>query len=296
MQEIIKWLRTLESLASDVYFKASEYFKHDQEFSRFLNRAAEDEAWHYHVMVSAAEHFRELHPPTPSIAIGKATEQRIEAVFHEINKKLADKTLTKEELLEALVKTEFSEWNDIFLYVVNTLQVNFREFSYAAMGIQNHKRVFEYFYEKSFEHAHKINELKQRPAIWNEKILIVEDNEPIADLLNAILNVEGDIDIVDNGLKGLKKVEKNYYKLIISDVDMPFMNGLEFYEHASKIYPNINERFLFFTGSPSTEIKTFFKKNHIEFLTKPSDIDVIQEKALSILLRNSKAPMKNKSA
>ena len=109
MQETIKWLRNLEHLASEVYFKAPEYFKHDQEFSIFLKRAAEDEAWHYHFMVSAGEHFRELHPPIPSIALGKDTEQRIESVFHGINKKLADKTLTKGELLEALVKTEFSE-------------------------------------------------------------------------------------------------------------------------------------------------------------------------------------------
>ncbi len=296
MQEIIKWLRNLEHLASEVYFKASEYFKHDQEFSKFLKRAAEDEAWHYHVMVSAAEHFREHQPPIPSIALGKGTEQRIESVFHGINEKLADKTLTKGELLEALVKTEFSEWNDIFLYVVNTLKIKFREFSYAAIKIQNHKRAFEYFYEKSFEHVDNINVLKQVSAIWNEKILIVEDDEPIADLLKAILNGEGDIDIVGNGLKGLKRVEKNYYKLIISDVDMPIMNGLEFYEHASKIYPNINERFLFFTGRPSTEITTFFKTNRIEFLTKPSDINVIQEKALNILLRSPKESMKNKLA
>ena len=290
MQEIIKWLRNLEHLASEVYFKASEHFKHDQEFSTFLKRAAEDEAWHYHVMVSASDHFREPQLPIPSIAIGKNTEQRIESVFHEINKKLADKTLTKDELFEALIKTEFSEWNDIFLYVVNTLKTNFREFSYAAIKIQNHKRAFEYFYEKTFKHVGKITQLKQIPAIWNEKILIVEDDEPIADLLKAILNDEGDIDIVGNGLKGLRRVEKEYYKLIISDVDMPIMNGLKFYEHASKIYPNINERFLFFTGRPSTEITTFFKKNRIEFLTKPSDINVIQEKALDILLRS---PLKN---
>lgn len=296
MQETVKWLKVVEHLASEVYLKASEYFKLDQEFSKFLKRAAEDEVSHYQIMINAANHLGKIEARNPYIAIGKEIKQKIESAFHEVNRKMAAKTLTKGGLIETLIKTEFSEWNDIFLYVINTLKVDFREFSHAAMKIQTHKRAFEYFCENSPEYADKIDHLKQLPAIWNEKILIVEDDEPIAELLKAILNDEGDIDIVHNGQKGLKKVENTYYKLIISDIDMPLMNGIEFYEHASKIYPNINERFLFFTGIPSPERTIFFKKNRIEFLKKPSNIDVIQEKALHILLKNPKITMKNKSA
>ena len=93
--------------------------------------------------------------------------------------------------MKPLLKQSFQKKDDIFLYVVNTLKINFREFPYVAIRIQNHKRAFEYFYEKSFEHVDNINELKQVPAIWNEKILIVEDDELIADLLKAIPMMKG---------------------------------------------------------------------------------------------------------
>ncbi len=284
MKMIIEWLIQVEHLASEVYFKASEHFSQDREFSRFLSKLSEDEAMHYHVMVSAIDHLRDLPDAPPSIILDTDTRQNIESVFYDIGRKVENRVLTKNELVDALIKTEFSEWNHLFLYVVNRLKESIREFTYAAIRIQNHKRAIEYFCESSFNFNDKIKSLKQVCPVWNEKILIVEDDIPVAELLKAILNGEGDIDIAGDGIQGLEKVRKNYYKLIISDVDMPNMDGLEFFEQARVICPAINERFLFFTGGASAETIAFFEKYGIDYLKKPSSINLIQQKALEILL------------
>ena len=108
MQDIIKWLKNLEQYAGNVYLKASEYFIRDKAFSKFLKRSAEDEAWHYHVMVSAADHFSKLDSHFSPITMGEDAKQRIESIFHEIEDKIEDRTLTKNEMLDLLIKAEFS--------------------------------------------------------------------------------------------------------------------------------------------------------------------------------------------
>ena len=42
--------------------------------------------------------------------------------------------LTREEFIECVVYTEFSEWNDLFMYVVNAMKRRFRAFVPVAVG------------------------------------------------------------------------------------------------------------------------------------------------------------------
>ncbi len=60
------------------------------------------------------------------------------------------------------------------------------------------------------------------------RILIVEDEKTIAELERDYLEIEGfDVDIANNGLKGLEMVERNEYNLIILDLMLPGMNGFD---------------------------------------------------------------------
>lgn len=68
---------------------------------------------------------------------------------------------------------------------------------------------------------------------------------------------------------------------IISDVDMPVMNGIEFYTHATTMDPTVGARFLFYTGS--TDHIDFFKEYNVRYLTKPIPINQIT-KALSTII------------
>lgn len=62
----------------------------------------------------------------------------------------------------------------------------------------------------------------------NPKILIIDDEELILTTLNADLSDNGyDITTVTNGEKDLKKLEKSKFDLLITDLSLEGMNGIE---------------------------------------------------------------------
>jgi CheY-like chemotaxis protein len=284
MKDIIQWLLKVEHVAGMAYANALKCFSGDPEFKSFLQSNADDEAWHYHVMASAAEHIRKITPEIPVIRVDADMDKRILGTLTEINNSLKEKSMSREDFLEAMAATEFSEWNDIFIYVVNYLRRSFGEFSVVAPKIQNHKRAIELYLEKFSGGFEKTSGLAALPRIWEEKILIIEDDESVSELLNAILENEGNVDIAGNGKEGYEKIEQKYYKLIISDIDMPEMDGIRLFNIVRNLYPDIGQRYLFITGDLSPERKTFFDQNHLAFLAKPSSVGKIRQNALKILL------------
>ena len=60
------------------------------------------------------------------------------------------------------------------------------------------------------------------------KILVAEDNDVNQILVRTLLESwNADIEIVENGLKALGETQKNSYDLILMDLQMPFMDGIE---------------------------------------------------------------------
>ncbi len=284
MKEIIQWLLKVEHQAGKAYSNALKRFNDDPELKAFLATNAEDEAWHYHVMASAADHLSKMTPEIPFIAIDEELNDKILGALTGINDSLKQNTLSKAQFFKAIAVTEFSEWNDIFLYVVNKLKTDFSEFSIVIPKMQSHKRAIELYLEKIIHDRDKISSLKSLPRIWEEKILIIEDDESVSELLKAILKNEGHIDIAANGKEGYDKIENKYYKLIISDIDMPVMDGISLYNTVKNLYPEIGSRYLFITGNVSPEREIFFDENNLAFLEKPAGVSALRQQALEILL------------
>ncbi len=166
---------------------------------------------------------------------------------------IENKTLTKLDLIKKIVAVELSEWNDIFLYVVNYLKEQADEFLYPAAKIQTHIKEVEYFLEKVESDPELLKKIKELPPVWTENILIVDDEEMVSYLIRSLLNREGNIDTASNGQEALKMIKNSFYKLIISDVDMPVMDGFALYEQTVTKFPSLNKRFLFITGNISEE-------------------------------------------
>lgn len=284
MKDIIKWLREIEHLANDAYSQAAMFYSNDINFKRFLEHTAEDEAWHYHVMGSAAEYLLTEPPITPAISIDEKTSNKITNYFSEMKNSIDKKTISKTELIEKIVEVELSEWNDIFLYIVNFLKDKTSEFKYPAARMQAHIKEIEYYLETIEGRPQELQKIKELPPIWIENILIVDDEEMISQLIKALLNRSGNIDIADNGYDALKLMETKYYKLIISDLDMPRMDGLTFYKEAVEKYPLASKRFLFMTGDLSAQRQTFFNEEQVKYLAKPINISQLREDAAKIII------------
>ncbi len=65
-------------------------------------------------------------------------------------------------------------------------------------------------------------------SLTKERLLVIEDDREIADLIGRYLTVEGfDVDIAYDGLQGLCFYREHRHELILSDIAMPGLNGLD---------------------------------------------------------------------
>lgn len=130
------------------------------------------------------------------------------------------------------------------------------------------------------------NELKKQTE--KQTILIVEDNLDIQDFLKDILI--GDFEILQayNGSEGLKMATAKFPDLIISDVMMPIMDGIEF---AKKIKLNTNTSHIpivILTARTSVKNKMEgFETGADEYITKPFNEDLLKTR-INNLLNNRK--------
>lgn len=73
-----------------------------------------------------------------------------------------------------------------------------------------------------------------------KKILVVDDEKLILESLRADLVHEGyEVDIAENGEEALEKLAKSPFNLVITDLIMEGMGGLELLREARKIYPHM---------------------------------------------------------
>ena len=286
MKEIADWLIGLEEIAGEVYGRASRQFQGDDKLSGFLSDLAEDEALHFHIMGSAADFLRKNGDIKQIIILDDTTKNNIESPFHRNLEMLLNDTITKDSILDCIATTEFSEWNHIFLFVVNTLKETSKEFMYIASKMQNHLQMIKDSLVSIPEGQKYVERLNIIPDVWEKKILIVDDSEPMVKLLSSLLEKEGSIDTANNGVEGLSKLKTTYYDAIISDVDMPTLDGISFYKEAHKKEPNIRKRFIFLTGSTDETHFTFIQENELRYLEKPVGMDVLK-KAVHDILRST---------
>ena len=81
------------------------------------------------------------------------------------------------------------------------------------------------------------------------KALVVEDNESLRILFQLFLqNMGFETDEAPDGSIGFKMIQRNDYDIIISDMDMPNVNGAEFYQMIAGYSPRLINRIVFATG------------------------------------------------
>ena len=150
--------------------------------------------------------------------------------------------------------------------------------------------IFQELCQDDIYHVQRIREYMASVGAENisaggeqKRILLVMDEDTVARLLKTILATEGEVDTVYNGRDALRKIESHRYDLIISGVEVPQLDGIKLYAKAKENAPDLNRRFLFFTGNLTPERLSFFGAENLRYLAKPSTISEIRETALSLL-------------
>lgn len=111
----------------------------------------------------------------------------------------------------------------------------------------------------------------------NNNILIIEDDITTVELIRRILrDEEYKIFSASDGKEGLDLFKKEKPILVILDIEMPVMNGIEFLEHL-KPEPSDSYNIIVITGHDETEyIKKTFELGVSSFLCKPLNVDIIK--------------------
>ena len=107
------------------------------------------------------------------------------------------------------------------------------------------------------------------------KILIVEDEAAIRRVLVKILSEENDtyqVQEAQDGLEGLEKIRKEDYDLVLCDIKMPKMDGVEVLEAVKKIKPEIPIVMISGHGDLDTAVNTM-RLGAFDYISKPPDLN-----------------------
>ena len=107
------------------------------------------------------------------------------------------------------------------------------------------------------------------------KILIIEDEAAIRRVLTKILSEENDtyqVEEAEDGVAGLEKIKNNDYDLVLCDIKMPKMDGVEVLEAVKKIKPEIPMVMISGHGDMETAINTM-RLGAFDYISKPPDLN-----------------------
>lgn len=113
-------------------------------------------------------------------------------------------------------------------------------------------------------------------------ILIIDDEKAIRKTLGEILSYEGyKIDEAADGEEGLKRFSQTTYDVVLCDIKMPKMDGIEFLEKAREINADVPVIVISGHGNIETAVEAV-KKGAFDYISKPPDLN-----RLLITLRNA---------
>jgi len=114
------------------------------------------------------------------------------------------------------------------------------------------------------------------------KLLIIDDERAIRSTLREILEYENyEVDDIDNGVDGLDLIKKKKYDLVLCDIKMSKMDGMEVLEQALAYSPDLPFIMISGHGTVETAIEAS-KKGAFDFISKPPDLN-----RLLITVRNA---------
>lgn len=112
-------------------------------------------------------------------------------------------------------------------------------------------------------------------------ILVIDDERSIRNTLKEVLEYENHkVELAEDGIQGLDMVQKSKYDIVLCDIKMPNMDGMEVLEKIFEIAPDATVIMISGHGNIDTAVEAI-KKGAFDFIVKPLDLN-----RLLITIRN----------
>jgi two-component system response regulator PilR (NtrC family) len=108
------------------------------------------------------------------------------------------------------------------------------------------------------------------------RILVCDDEESIREFLEIMLRKEGyEVTCAEDGQKALDILKKKNFDMVISDMQMPNMTGLELLKNCKDQYPDVTFMMITAFGTTETAVEAM-KLGAYDYLSKPFKIDEVR--------------------
>ena len=117
--------------------------------------------------------------------------------------------------------------------------------------------------------------------------LVLEDNQNIRNLYATLIGFKYSgiaTTFAENGKEGLEACKKSEPSLILADIKMPLMDGIEFHRNLKKTAPHLAGRVAFISAGFSSSHLDYMRDNNCKYLEKPFEIDVFHKFINSMLV------------
>lgn len=105
------------------------------------------------------------------------------------------------------------------------------------------------------------------------KILVIDDQRSIRNTLKDILELEGyEVELAENGKDGIEIFLESKYDLVLSDIKMPEMDGLEVLSKIMEVHSDVPVVMISGHGNIDTAVESI-KKGAYDFIEKPLDLN-----------------------
>lgn len=117
------------------------------------------------------------------------------------------------------------------------------------------------------------------------KILVVDDELHICQALDRILSGAGHkVETIRVAQRALQRLNSSKYDLILLDIKMPGMDGIEFYNAVKEIEPSLQRKVICITGDIiSARNKTFLNESRIPYIIKPFSVDELMQQVKLVI-------------
>ncbi len=283
MSDIITWLIGVETSAANVYAEAAIVFREDEDFSRFLSLMSLEEREHEKLLQEASAAISDDEMKSASFHFDDHFRNKIEAPFTRAWGLLKDNALTKNAMVNVLAEAEFSEWNEVLIYTLDLLNVLDEEIQKFISDIEQHRIQAQEYLASLPDGDSILQRVRRLPPPGSKRVLIVESNHTVAHMLEALAEDQVEVFIASNGQEGISYLRQGHFDLIVSEIDLPIMSGVEMFKQALAKDSTIGSRFVFFTGTENEEYLEFVRSSKILMLPKPSPVRLICEMMNEVL-------------